>query len=154
MKKKAFTLIEVLVVLVILSILFIVLVSKVDFSVTQSKEMTVSTDFLAYQLAIEEVCLEKKDLVADMSVLRDNLNIYLEYDLMVEADGGSLVTNRTDPWGTTYYLEYTRTSNDKGKITITSAGVDMTFGTEDDLTMSVAYQNTPYGYKVVKESDI
>lgn len=151
MNKKAFTLLEVLIVLVILSILFVVLVSKVDFSVTKSKEMTVHTDFLSYQLAIEEVCLEKKELVGDMATLRDYLNVHLENDLMVKADGGSLKSDRKDPWGQEYYFEYSRSGGDKGKLTITSAGVDMKFGTSDDLSMSVTYKNTPYGYKVVKE---
>ena len=151
MNKKAFTLLEVLIVLVILSILFVVLVSKVDFSVTQSKEMTVQTDFLSYQLAIEEVCLEKKELVGDMATLRDHLNVHLDNDLMVKADGGSLKSDRKDPWGQEYYFEYSRSGGDKGKLTITSAGVDMQFGTSDDISMSVTYKNTPYGYKVVKE---
>ncbi len=149
--KKAFTLLEVLIVLVIISILFVVLVSKVDFSVTQSKEMTVQTDFLSYQLAIEEVCLEKKELVGDMDTLRDHLNVHLDYDFMVKTESGSIKTDRKDPWGKEYNISYSRSGGDKGKITITSAGVDMTFGTSDDLTMSVTYKNTPYGYKVVKE---
>ena len=152
MKKKAFTLLEVLIVLVILSILFVVLVSKVDFSVTESKEMTVKTDFLSYTLAFEEACLENKGLVGNMETLRDQVNPHLDAELMVEANGGSLVSSRKDPWGKEYYFEYTRDADNMGKMTVICAGADMKFGTEDDLQMSVEYKNTPYGYKVIKES--
>ena len=151
MNKKAFTLVEVLIVLIIISILFVVLVSNVDFSITKSKTMTVQTDFLSYQLAIEEVCLEKKELVDNMTTLRDHLNVHLDNDLMVQTVDGSLTSDRKDPWGQEYYFEYSRSGGDKGKLTITSAGTDMQFGTSDDISMSVTYKNTPYGYKVVKE---
>lgn len=151
-KKRAFTLLELLIVLVILSILFIVLVSKVDFSVTRSKEMTVQTDFLTYQLAIEEVCLEQKGLVGDMGLLSDQLNVHLTDGFTMTGVGGSLVSSRKDPWGSDYYFDYSRSGADMGKLTITCIGADKRFGTEDDLSMSVAYMNTPYGYKVVKEN--
>ena len=148
--KKAFTLLELMIVLLILSILFLALVARVDFSMQETKEMNVKTDFLAYQLAIEQVALENKELSDNMTTLCDQLNIHLEYDLLVSANGGSIITTREDPWGKPYNFEYLRTSDDLGKIVIKSAGVDMTFGTDDDLFTSVTYQNTPYGYKVVK----
>ena len=148
--KKAFTLIEVLIVMVILGILFIVLVSKVDFSVKESKEMSAQTDFLSYQLAIEQVCLNEKQIPSNMETLRDVLNKYLDYDLMVKAQNGKIVTDREDPWGNKYQFEYYRESSNLGKLVVVSAGVDCTFGTEDDLQAYVEYKNTPYGYKVVK----
>jgi prepilin-type N-terminal cleavage/methylation domain-containing protein len=150
-RKKAFTMLEVLIVLVVISILFILLVSRVDFSVTSSKEMTVQTDFITYQIALEEVCLEQKALVGDMTLLRDYLNKHLDSAFFVEADGGSLTTSRLDPWGKEYYFEYSRDASNLGKMTIVSCGVDKKMGTADDLSMYVEYKNTPYGYKVVKE---
>ena len=150
-KKRAFTLLEVLITLVVIGILFVVLVSKVDFSITASKEMTVSTDFLTYQLALEEVCLEEKGLVGNMEILRDQLNKHLSNDFVVEANGGSITSQRLDPWGKQYYFDYSRSGGDMGKMTITSCGPDKLFGTDDDLSMYVAYKNTPYGYKVVTE---
>ncbi len=148
--KRAFTLIEVLIVIVIISILFIVLVSKVDFSVSESKEMQVTTDFLAYQLAVEQVCLEQKELTGDMNKLRDYLNKHLDYELLVKVHNGHLVSDREDPWGNTYQFDYFRSSDNLGKLRFTCAGSDMQFDTNDDIQYYVEYKNTPYGYKVVK----
>ena len=148
--KKAFTLVEVLIVIVIIGILFIVLVSKVDFSVSEAKEMSVTTDFLAYQLAMEQVCIKEKQLPSDMNVLRDKLNKYLEYDLLVAVQDGQLICDREDPWGNHYQFDYNRSGGNLGKLTVTSAGGDKAFGTDDDLYTYVEYKNTPYGYKVIK----
>lgn len=150
-KKRAFTLLEVLIVLVVISILFIVLVSKVDFSVNSSKEMTVRTDFLSYQLAIEEVCLEEKGLVGNMAQLSEQLNVHLGDEFRMTGVGGTLRSQRLDPWGKEYYFDYSRSGGNMGKLTVTCCGPDKVFNTDDDLIMSVAYVNTPYGYKVVKE---
>ena len=58
-KKKAFTLIELLIVIAIIGILFIVLVSKVDFATDKAKATGVQTDFRSFQLALETVSKEK-----------------------------------------------------------------------------------------------
>ena len=57
-KKKAFTLIELLIVIAIIGILFIVLISKVDFATDKSKATGVQTDFRSFQLAFETVAKE------------------------------------------------------------------------------------------------
>ena len=57
-KKKAFTLIELLIVIAIIGILFIVLVSKVDFATDKSKASGVQTDFRSFQMALETVSKE------------------------------------------------------------------------------------------------
>ena len=58
-KKKAFTLIELLIVIAIIGILFIVLVSKVDFATDKAKASGVQTDFRSFQMALETVSKEK-----------------------------------------------------------------------------------------------
>jgi prepilin-type N-terminal cleavage/methylation domain-containing protein len=58
MNKKAFTLIELLIVIAIIGILFIVLVSKVDFATDKSKASGVQTDFRSFQVAFEQVAKE------------------------------------------------------------------------------------------------
>ena len=58
-KKKAFTLIELLIVIAIIGILFIVLVSKVDFATDKAKATGVQTDFRSFQMALEAVSKEK-----------------------------------------------------------------------------------------------
>ncbi len=57
-KKKAFTLIELLIVIAIIGILFIVLVSKVDFATDKAKATGVQTDFRSFQAAFEMVSKE------------------------------------------------------------------------------------------------
>jgi prepilin-type N-terminal cleavage/methylation domain-containing protein len=59
MNKKAFTLIELLIVIAIIGILFIVLVSKVDFATDKAKATGVQTDFRSFQMAFETVAKEK-----------------------------------------------------------------------------------------------
>ena len=57
-RKQAFTLIELLIVIAIIGILFIVLVSKVDFATDKAKATGVQTDFRSFQLAFEQVAKE------------------------------------------------------------------------------------------------
>ena len=57
-KRKAFTLIELLIVIAIIGILFIVLVSKIDFATDKAKATGVQTDFRSFQLAFETVSRE------------------------------------------------------------------------------------------------
>lgn len=58
MRKQAFTLIELLIVIAIIGILFIVLVSKVDFATDKAKATGVQTDFRSFQVALEQVSKE------------------------------------------------------------------------------------------------
>ena len=57
-KRKAFTLIELLIVIAIIGILFIVLVSKVDFATDKAKATGVQTDFRSFQMAFDTVAKE------------------------------------------------------------------------------------------------
>ena len=57
-QRKAFTLVELLIVIAIIGILFIVLVSKVDFATDKAKATGVQTDFRSFQLAFDTVAKE------------------------------------------------------------------------------------------------
>ena len=57
-KRKAFTLIELLIVIAIIGILFIVLISKVDFATDKAKATGVQTDFRSFQMAFDTVAKE------------------------------------------------------------------------------------------------
>ena len=61
-KRKAFTLIELLIVIAIIGILFIVLISKVDFATDKAKATGVQTDFRSFQVAFETVAKENAGL--------------------------------------------------------------------------------------------
>ena len=56
--KRAFTLIELLIVIAIIGILFVVLISKVDFATDKAKASGVQTDFRSFQMAFETVSKE------------------------------------------------------------------------------------------------
>ena len=56
--KRAFTLIELLIVIAIIGILFVVLVSKVDFATDKAKATGVQADFRSFQVAFETVSKE------------------------------------------------------------------------------------------------
>ena len=58
LNKRAFTLIELLIVIAIIGILFIVLVSKVDFATDKAKATGVQTDFRSFQMAFDTVAKE------------------------------------------------------------------------------------------------
>ena len=80
MNKKAFTLIELLIVIAIIGIPFIVLVSKVDFATDKAKATGVQTDFRSYQMAFETVAKENAGFTTfgwdtgdeDMDGIRDS----------------------------------------------------------------------------------
>ena len=57
-KKKAFTLIELLIVIAVIGILFIVIVSRVDFATDKAKTTGVQTDFRSFQMAFDTVARE------------------------------------------------------------------------------------------------
>ena len=57
-KRKAFTLIELLIVIAIIGILFVVLISKVDFATDKAKATGVQTDFRTFQMAFDTVAKE------------------------------------------------------------------------------------------------
>ena len=57
-QKRAFTLIELLIVIAIIGILFIVLVSRVDFATDKAKATGVQTDFRSFQVAFDHVSKE------------------------------------------------------------------------------------------------
>ena len=59
---KAFTLVEILVVILIIGLLFVFLVPKIDTAQLKARETGVKTDFRAYEIAFEAVAKEKSGL--------------------------------------------------------------------------------------------
>ena len=68
-KRKAFTLVEILIVICVISILFVVLVSRVDFTTDKARNTGVQTDFRAFQTAAHQVAVEDGKLVDDLNHL-------------------------------------------------------------------------------------
>ena len=144
--KKAFTLIELLIVIAIIGILFIVLISKVDFATDKAKATGVQTDFRSFQLAFETVARENQgfdELVDDNydkleAAINKNLDNKLHID--IDADGNiTMANNAKDPWGIEYHGQYVTGDDgkDRGAIVMYSNGADMQFGSEVSLTGGV-----------------
>ena len=117
-QRKAFTLIELLIVIAIIGILFIVLVSKVDFATDKAKETGVQTDFRSFQMAFETVARENagfSELVdTDYDVLEMAINRNLDNKLKIniDADGNiTMVNNANDPWKNVYHGVYLSNNN-------------------------------------------
>ena len=141
-QRKAFTLIELLIVIAIIGILFIVLVSKVDFATDKAKETGVQTDFRSFQMAFETVARENagfSELVdTDYDVLEMAINRNLDNKLKIniDADGNiTMVNNANDPWKNVYHGVYLSNNNglDRGAVVIYSDGANLIFGTSVNI---------------------
>ena len=66
--RKAFTLVELLIVIAIIGILFVVLVSKVDFATDKANATGVQTDFRSFQIAFETVSRENSVLIRSVGI--------------------------------------------------------------------------------------
>ena len=166
-KKKAFTLIELLIVIAIIGILFIVLVSKVDFATDKAKTSGVQTDFRSFQMGFETVArenagfdcliLETDEGTADYSLLEETLNKNLDPKMQVSIDEEGTITMKNgtlDPWKNEYhgYFIMGFGHSNMGTLVIQSDGADLTPNTDDDIYMTVAYGIDNNGAEVRTES--
>ena len=152
-KKKAFTLIELLIVIAIIGILFIVLVSKVDFATDKAKATGVQTDFRSYQMAFETVAREHagfESLVGedgDLAALVEAVNKNLDAKLQITYADGEMTIGAKDPWKELYTIEYVAAETttdaegnevdagkDRGAFVVYSCGANLT----DDASVTKA----------------
>ena len=143
--RKAFTLVELLIVIIVIGILFIVLISRVDNTTNRANETGVKTDIRALQTAIHQVGVEQGEFTPNLLLLTEQLNKNLDTELLLRVEGNKIKTDSTDPWGMEYELRYNQPSNTKGQIVIISAGPDMHFDTKDDILSVVVYNSNPNG---------
>lgn len=144
-KKRAFTLVEILIAIAVIMILFIVLISKVGTSTDSARKSGVQTDIRSFQVALHQVGIEQSEFSSDLFILSEQLNINLDEELMVYVEETKLKSRGTDPWGTEYELRYTQPSQTKGQIVIISAGPDTIFDTKDDIASVVTYYEAANG---------
>ena len=106
-KKKAFTLVELLIVLAVIAILFVVYISKVGFATDKAKLVGVQTDFRSFYIATKAVQMECSTADIDTkekfeTALNKNLDETLRFT--------SGINNTVDPWG--YHYQYTYDNSD------------------------------------------
>ena len=153
-KRKAFTLIELLIVIAIIGILFIVLVSKVDFATDKAKASGVQTDFRSFQVAIESVAKEHAGLATfgwdtgdtNGNRIRDSYDKGDTNKNGIQDDGEIFVGSKVygETWTNVYTLTNPADANDKSAIAALEAAINKNLDPKlhitihDDLTITMA----------------
>ncbi len=143
-KKKAFTLVEILVVIAVIGILFTVFIPKIDFASDKAKETGVKSDLRSYILSAEQVMREHSGLgfVGSSSQLKDvvaQLNLYLD-DTMDFTDAGK--SDMDDPWNQPYEVHVAATAGtNNGKILFETGGKNQAIDGINDYAALVTYKD-------------
>ena len=145
-KKKAFTLVEILIVVAVIGILFVALVPRIDFAGDKARETGVKNDFRSFELAAEQYLREKGGVsdVADIAALCGDsaINMYLDGAMQFE-DSGSCA--KEDPWNQNYTVQLTKPTGtgvnpNNGAIIFISNGKDSLKSTDaDNYVLTVTY---------------
>lgn len=154
-RKRAFSLVELLVVIVIIGLLFMVFVPRIDFASNNARETGVKSDFRSFSLAAEQILRENAGLAfVSNSIAGDGgkedielkLNKYLDHALQF-SEG---TCNQKDAWHSNYKL-YTSAKKGSsngaltfvcsGKNTTPSVASTATVTTDDDYIITVTYKN-------------
>lgn len=144
-KRKAFTLVEILIVVAVIGILFVALVPRIDFAGDKARETGVKTDFRAFELAAEQILRENAGLsgISTTAVLcgADGINMYL--DRAMYFDGPSGECAKKDQWNQAYTIQLAKPSTgnpNNGAIMFISNGKDSLIDeTVDNYALVVAY---------------
>lgn len=136
-KKKAFTLVEILIVVAVIGILFVALVPRIDFAGDKARETGVKNDFRSYELAAEQLLRENAGL-ADFTDVEDlcgdnGINLYL--DKAMQFDGTSGESNKEDQWNQPYSIQIVKPASgnpNNGAIIFVSNGKDSLISEDAD----------------------
>ena len=151
-KRKAFTLVELLIVIAIIGILFVVLISKVDFASDKAKATGVQTDFRSFQVAIESVAKEHAGLATfgwdtgdangdrirnsydkgdtNKNGIEDNAEVFI----------GNKIYNET--WTNIYTLTNPADANDKSAIAALEEAINKNLDPKLHITINDDYTIT------------
>ncbi len=154
-RKKGFTLVEVLVVIVVIGLLFMVFVPRIDFASNSARETGVKSDFRSFSLAAEQVLRENAGLAfvsnttagdTGKTEIEEKLNNYLDNALQFTSG----TCNQKDPWHQSYKL-YTNSKKDtnNGSLTFVCTGRNTTASVTavaaaaagDDFVITVTYKD-------------
>jgi len=133
-KKRAFTLVEILIVVAVIGILFVTLVPRIDFAGDKARETGVKTDFRSFELAAEQLLRENAGIGefcdasgnADIAELAgaNGINLYLDEAIQFN-DSGECA--KADQWNQKYTMQIIESSDgnkNNGAIMFVSNGKD------------------------------
>ena len=136
-QRKAFTFVELLVAIGLILILFVVLLSRVDFSTNKTKATGAQTDLRTYSIATQAVIVEKTRLPFNLATLASELNANLDASFQLTAKQNYLESSAYDQWGMPYIAINAQPVGSNGEVTFVSAGPDNKYFTEDDVAVIV-----------------
>ena len=146
-KKKAFTLVEILIVVAVIGILFVALVPRIDFAGDKARETGIKTDFRSFELAAEQLIRENAGLAdfADVAELcgDDGINLYLDDALKFDTTGESA---KEDQWNQPYTVQIMKDASDpnpnNGVLVFISNGKDSVIDeVADNYALAITYVN-------------
>ena len=145
-KKKAFTLVEILIVIAVIGILFVALVPRIDFAGDKARETEVKNDFRSFELAAEQYLREEAgfwDIYSTVDLCADgSMNRYLDDEMSFEESG---VCHKEDPWNNAYTVQAIKEDGDNpnnGAIIFISCGQDGKISTtKDNYALGVVFYN-------------
>ena len=137
-KKRAFTLVEILIVVAVIGILFVTLVPRIDFAGDKARETGVKTDFRSFELAAEQILRENAGLgdfddVAELAGT-NGINLYLDKAIQFKTDGNCY---KQDQWNQPYTMQIVKPTGtginpNNGAIIFISNGKDSLMDPEED----------------------
>ena len=137
-KKRAFTLVEILIVVAVIGILFVTLVPRIDFAGDKARETGVKTDFRSFELAAEQILRENAGLgdfddVAELAGT-NGINLYLDKAIQFETSGECA---KEDQWNQPYTMQIVKPTGtginpNNGAIIFVSNGKDSLLDPEED----------------------
>ena len=139
-KKRAFTLVEILIVVAVIGILFVTLVPRIDFAGDKARETGVKTDFRSFELAAEQLLRENAGLgdFDDAEALCDTNGINLYLDKAIQFDKDTLECAKEDQWNQNYSIQMVKptagegVNANNGAIIFVSNGKDSLLDEADD----------------------
>lgn len=145
-KKKAFTLVEILIVIAVIGILFVALVPRIDFAGDKARETEVKNDFRSFELAAEQYLREEAGFWDIYSVVdlcgNGSINKFLDRGIDFEESG---VCHKEDPWNNSYTVQVVKEDGENpnnGAMIFISSGQDGKISTaEDNYAIAIMYYN-------------
>lgn len=127
-RQNAFTLVEMLLVLVILAVLAAIVIPKFSGRTQQAKEAAAKTQISGIETALEAYEVDLGGYPQDLKILTQ-----VTKDADGKEHGPYLKNIPNDPWGAPYVFTFPGRNNLKG-FDLMSAGPDGRPGTDDDIT--------------------